>query len=62
MIPEFDENGNLPPGVHWVEWEEFVKRFGYNVKRQGMINGLKLAMTQLKSADCRTIYINCARS
>ncbi|OKH55460.1 hypothetical protein NIES2101_03470 [Calothrix sp. HK-06] len=21
MIPEFDENGNLPPGVHFCEWE-----------------------------------------
>jgi hypothetical protein len=58
MIPEFDENGNLPPGVHWAEWEEFVKIFGYNVKRQGMINGFKLAMTQLKAAGCKTIYIN----
>jgi len=23
VIPEFDENGNLPPGVHFCEWEEF---------------------------------------
>lgn len=30
MISKFDENGNLPPGVHSCEWEEFKERFGYN--------------------------------
>jgi hypothetical protein len=57
-IPEFDEYGNLPPGVHFCEWEEFVLRFGTTVKRLNLINGLKLAMTQLKAAGCRTIYID----
>jgi len=27
VIPDFDENGNLPPGVHFCEWEEFVERY-----------------------------------
>jgi hypothetical protein len=58
VIPEFDENGNLPPGVHWCEWEEFEQRFGTNFKRKNMILGLKLAMTQLKAAGARTIYID----
>jgi hypothetical protein len=58
VIPEFDKNGNLPPGVHWAEWEEFKERFGTNLTRQRMIIGLELAMTQLKAAGCRTIYIN----
>lgn len=58
MIPKFDENGNLPPGVHWCEWEEFKNRFGTNSTRQRMIDGLELALAQLKAAGCRTIYIN----
>ena len=58
MIPEFDENGNLPRGVHWCEWEEFEERFGTTVPRKNMIKGLKLAMTQLKAAGARTIYID----
>ncbi|BDA68972.1 unknown protein [Rivularia sp. IAM M-261] len=58
MIPDFDENGNLPVGVHFCEWEEFVERFGYTVQRQRMITGLELAMKQLQEAGCRTIYIN----
>jgi len=58
MIPEFDENGNLPPGVHFCDWQEFVERFGTNNTRRRMIAGLQLAMTQLTAAGCRTIYIN----
>lgn len=58
MIPEFDKNGNLPPGIHFCEWEEFTERFGTNFLRSRMIQGLELAMSQLKAAGCRTIYIN----
>jgi hypothetical protein len=58
MIPEFDDNGNLPPGVYFCEWEEFQEIFGINLIRRRMIDGLELAMTQLKAAGCRTIYIN----
>lgn len=41
MIPEFNENGNLPPGIHWVEWEEFKERFGYNNRRVLLMAGLE---------------------
>lgn len=58
VIPEFDENGNLPPGVHFCEWEEFVERFGTNALRLRLMRGLQMAMEQLKAAGCRTIYIN----
>ncbi|MEQ8384273.1 MAG: hypothetical protein RH949_18130 [Coleofasciculus sp. A1-SPW-01] len=58
VIPEFNENGNLPPGVHFCEWEEFQQRFSTTLRRQRMIDGLELAMTQLKAAGCRTIYID----
>jgi len=58
MIPEFNDNGNLPPGVHWAEWEEFQEIFGTNLTRQRMVDGLELAMMQLKAAGCRTIYID----
>ncbi len=58
MIPEFDENGNLPPGVHFCEWEEFVDRFGTSDLRLRLMRGLQMAMQQLKAAGCRTIYIN----
>lgn len=58
MIPDFDDNGNLPPGVHFCEWEEFQEKFGTNLTRRRMIDGLELAMTQLKLAGCPTIFID----
>ncbi len=58
MIPDFDDNGNLPPGIHWANWLEFKARFGKTSKRREMIRGLQNAMEELKYAGCRTIYIN----
>jgi hypothetical protein len=58
MIPSFDENGNLPPGIHWADWSEFKERFCTNLRRQRLIDGLKQVMEKLQAAGCRTIYIN----
>ncbi|KYC40236.1 hypothetical protein WA1_27250 [Scytonema hofmannii PCC 7110] len=58
MIPKFDENGNLPPGVHFCDWWSFQERFGYTPKRAKMIQGLEEVMTQLKAAGCCTAYID----
>lgn len=57
-IPSFDENGNLPPGVHWATWDEFKQRFGVTLRRSRMIEGLKQAMEALKASGCRRIYVN----
>ncbi|MBC6477918.1 MAG: hypothetical protein GDA56_09135 [Hormoscilla sp. GM7CHS1pb] len=58
MIPPFDENGNLPPGIHWAEWSEFQERFCTNSRRKRLMDGLQEVMEQLQAAGCRTIYIN----
>ena len=50
MIPEFDENGNLPPGVYWTEWEEFKERFGITPLRTRMIDGLQMAFLAAKDS------------
>ena len=57
-IPTFEPDGNLPPGIHFCTWSEFVDRFGTNLRRQRLISGLKLAMEQLKAAGCQIIYID----
>lgn len=58
MIPDFDENGNSPPGVHFCDWSEFKERFGYTLERSNMILGLEEVMTFLQQAGCRTCYVN----
>lgn len=58
MIPPFVLNGNLPPGIHWAEWKEFEERFGTNPHRRKLLKGLKTAITSLRKAGCRAIYID----
>ncbi len=58
MIPDFDDNGNLPPGIHYCFWDEFKERFGYTDKRLEMIGGMEAVMIEFKSAGCRTFYVN----
>jgi len=58
MIPDFDTDGNLPPGVHWASWQEFVQRFGVSPHRDKLLIGLKSALDRLKAAGCQAVYID----
>ena len=58
MIPKYDKNGNLPPGLHHANWEEFVQRFGINPHRLVLIGGLKRALKNLKKAKCKMVFID----
>lgn len=58
MIPPFNSNGKLPPGVHFCLWEEFITQFGTTQYRLNLIAGLKIAMEQLQTAGCLTIYVD----
>lgn len=58
MIPNFDNNGNLPPGIHYCFWDEFKERFGYTDKRMRMISNMEAIMLELQAAGCRNFYIN----
>ena len=58
MIPQFDTDGLLPPGVHWADWDELIARLGNNPWRQHLMTGLRAALENLKDAGCRTVYIN----
>ena len=58
MIPEFEPDGNLPPGVHWATWEEINVRFGGTNWRRTLLTGLRAAADQLKLAGCQTIYLD----
>ncbi len=34
MLPAFDAQGNLPPGIHEANWETVVARFGTSPERR----------------------------
>lgn len=58
MIPPFNLNGKLPPGIYFCSWEEFVTRFGSTQHRLNLIAGLKIAIEQLQMAGCSTVYVD----
>lgn len=57
-IPDFMENGNLPPGIHSTSWEEFKERYGVNYKRKQQLSGLEKAIGEFKQAGCTKLYVD----
>ncbi|HAL47944.1 MAG: hypothetical protein FI707_12410 [SAR202 cluster bacterium] len=58
MIPPFQNDGNLPPGIHWATWDEIVASFGATAWRQALLNGLKAALEEFRRSGCQTFYID----
>lgn len=58
MLPDFDDCGNLPRGVHDATWDEIVQRFGWTSGRCELLDGLKAALEPLRQAGCRRVFIN----
>jgi hypothetical protein len=58
MIPELDERGNLPPGIHYATWTEIVTRYATSSHRRDLVDGLLDALRSLKTAGCTTAYLD----
>jgi len=57
MIPKFEQNGNLPAGIHLSTWEEIKDVLAFNEHRQQLLEGMKRVSEILKQAGCNRIYI-----
>ena len=58
MLPPFDENGNLPPGVYLATLAEIETRFATTPHRKKLFIGLIAVAENLKAANCKTLYLN----
>lgn len=58
MIPAFQPDGNLPPGIHWLEWTELEARFGQTAYRRSILAGFRDGIQQLKAAGCQRVYVD----
>jgi hypothetical protein len=58
VIPQFNANGLLPEGVYAATLEEVTERFGGNGRRRKLLKGLSEALTLLRAAGCRRVFIN----
>ena len=58
MVPPFNADGNLPPGIYWATWQEIVDRFGNTTWRRQLLDGLRAALEELKHVGCPTVYLD----
>lgn len=59
MIPEFDENGYLPPGIHTATLEEIEERFGTGSEiRQVQCESLRWLVETARRAGVARILLN----
>ena len=58
MIPEFNESGMLPEGIHWADMNEVQKRYGKNDHRKRLLSGFQRAVDALRSSGCSLIYLD----
>ncbi len=58
MIPEFDENGNLPPGVHDATIEEVRTRFAYNPARELLFDAFLEVMNMLVECGSPEVHLD----
>lgn len=58
MIPQFNEDGNLPEGMHSASWKEIQEKFGSNIYRKRLLRGLESGLNNLKSAGCKQAFLD----
>jgi hypothetical protein len=58
MIPDFDENGNLPAGVHVASWGEIARKLGWTIRRRELLAGLESGLDALRKAGCQRVFLN----
>lgn len=58
MIPDFDDEGVLPRGVHQATWDEIEAQFGFTPRRRRLLGGLRRVLTALHAAGCRRVYVD----
>lgn len=57
MIPYFTKSGELPRGIYYATWKEFVLRFAFNNDREKQINKLMNGLKVLFEFGCEEIFI-----
>jgi hypothetical protein len=58
LIPDFQADGTLPPGIHWAEWAEIERKFGHNPHRRQLLEGFREGAKELQKAGCKAIFLD----
>jgi len=57
-IADLNADGLLPPGTHDASLDEIREKFGYNMRRRALVDGLQRALRNLEAAGVRVVFIN----
>jgi hypothetical protein len=58
MIPDFQDDGNLPPGIHRATWAEVEQLFGFDAHRKRLLHGFRAMVTVLAAAGCKRVFLD----
>jgi hypothetical protein len=58
MIPQFTEEGLLPPGVHETDLKEIKEKLGWSRKRRELLEGLEEALELMGSCGVVRVYVD----
>ena len=58
MIPQFTDEGLLPPGIHETDLAELREKMGWSRKRQGLLEGLEEALELMTSCGVVRVYLD----
>jgi hypothetical protein len=58
VIPEFDNNGNLPSGIHNATMEDVEERYCYNERRSFLFLRLKEVVAILRGSNCPEVFLD----
>lgn len=58
MIPDFNENGELPEGIHEANLEEVKERFCFNERRNLIFYDFLLLLKEFEKIDCKEVYLD----
>jgi hypothetical protein len=58
MIPQFTDEGLLPPGVHETDLDELRKNMGWSRKRRELLGGLEEALELMATGGVVSVYLD----
>lgn len=58
MIPEFTEEGLLPPGIYETDLKELNEKMGWSRRRFVLLEGLERALELMTASGVRRVYLD----
>jgi hypothetical protein len=58
MLPDFTDEGLLPPGIHRATLGEVRAKLGWGRRRKSLVDGLEMALRLMKNCGVERVYLD----